>query len=560
MACRGNSKVARALAKRLHHARCVQLQTNVDANHVFGAPAVEAFATLHKRAALPASGVYRHPIPLRAPSSGEQYAFEVDLDACTGCKACVTACHALNGLDPGEAWRSVDLVVGAEDAAGGLQHVTSSCHHCLDPGCMHGCPANAYVKDPRTGVVRHLDDLCIGCRYCTFTCPYGAPQYVPRLGIVRKCDLCVDRLAGGEAPACVQGCPNEAIRVRLVTPSEVRARAERGDFLPHATHPGLTKPATVYRKRKWPEGARLADFERLRPEEAHLPLALMLVLTQASVGAVVAGQMVQHAGATPASWAGIHAALALGAAVLALGASVLHLGRPLRAWRAILGVGHSWLSREVVAFGLFAALSAGAAAQELGLLPALSPAMRQAWDLGTPAAGAVGLWSSVMLYHRTARPLWNARRVAVRFVLSAVVLGSAATLLCMAITTHGPASAETVRWFRILAVVLIAGTAGKLVAEGAIFLARKRGPGDPLGQAALLLLDTLYQWTVLRFLLGWLGGVVLPVLLLLPQRAGAPLPAAGTAAATALLLAGELVERTLFFRSGVAPGRGGSKR
>src|SRR4051812_17679939 len=67
--------------------------------------AVEAFAHRHARGELPAHEAYRALIPLEAPRAGEQYAFEVDLDACTGCKACVTGCHNRNGLDDDEVWR-----------------------------------------------------------------------------------------------------------------------------------------------------------------------------------------------------------------------------------------------------------------------------------------------------------------------------------------------------------------------------------------------------------------------------------------------------------------------
>src|SRR5205085_3191577 len=144
--------------------------------------------------------------PLAAPGPGEQYAFEVDLDACTGCKSCVVACHALNGLDEDESWRSVGLLQGARTAAF-QQTVTTACHHCVDPACLTGCPVDAYEKDVQTGIVRHLDDQCIGCQYCVLKCPYDVPKYNARLGIVRKCDLCSSRLSAHEAPACAQACP-----------------------------------------------------------------------------------------------------------------------------------------------------------------------------------------------------------------------------------------------------------------------------------------------------------------------------------------------------------------
>ena len=52
----------------------------------------------------------------------------------------------------------------------------------------------AYDKDPITGIVSHLDDQCIGCSYCIFTCPYEVPKFSSSRGIVRKCDLCQGRL------------------------------------------------------------------------------------------------------------------------------------------------------------------------------------------------------------------------------------------------------------------------------------------------------------------------------------------------------------------------------
>src|SRR5262245_52994260 len=78
---------------------------------------------------------YGELLPLAAPRPGEQYAFEVDLDACSGCKACVTACHRLNGLEEGESWRNVGLLHGGTTESPILQHVTTACHHCLEPAC-----------------------------------------------------------------------------------------------------------------------------------------------------------------------------------------------------------------------------------------------------------------------------------------------------------------------------------------------------------------------------------------------------------------------------------------
>src|SRR6187455_1968939 len=75
--------------------------------------AVERFARSHEQHSLPAQArYYRELIPFAEPQPGEQYAFGVDLDACTGCKACVSACHSLNGLQEDESWRRVGTLHG----------------------------------------------------------------------------------------------------------------------------------------------------------------------------------------------------------------------------------------------------------------------------------------------------------------------------------------------------------------------------------------------------------------------------------------------------------------
>src|SRR6185312_3647726 len=174
-------------------------------------------------------GMYRDLLPATPPAAGEQYAFEVNLDQCSGCKACVTACHSLNGLDENETWRDVGLLVSApskpwKPVPAIQQTVTTACHHCVDPACLNGCPVLAYEKDSMTGIVRHLDDQCIGCQYCVLKCPYDVPQYSVKRGIVRKCDMCHSRLAADEAPACVQACPSSAIRIRLISQAELSQR------------------------------------------------------------------------------------------------------------------------------------------------------------------------------------------------------------------------------------------------------------------------------------------------------------------------------------------------
>ena len=307
------------------------------------------------------SPVYRDLIPLEQPGEGEQYSFEVDLDSCSGCKACVAACHNLNGLEEDELWRNVGTLVGGNTELPVIQHVTASCHHCLEPACMHGCPVNAYEKDPITGIVEHLDDQCIGCKYCMFMCPYDVPTYSSKKGIVRKCNMCSDRLAVGEAPACVQACPHEAIKIRKVSREEIIDNSETDQLVPGAPDVHLTLPTTRYNTSKvLPRNLLPNDYYVSKSLHAHFPLVFMLTLTQVAFGVFAACFFVQQM--FPAISSSLLARLdAIGFVTLVAGLNVaiLHLGRPFKAYRAMAGLRTSWLSREILCFNLFAAAASG---------------------------------------------------------------------------------------------------------------------------------------------------------------------------------------------------------
>ena len=150
-----------------------------------------------------------------------------------------------------------------------------------------------------TGIVRHLDDQCFGCQYCTLACPYDAPKFHAGKGIVRKCDMCRDRLAAGEAPACVQACPHEAI----ASGSWTAPRSSRGPRreLPARERRSAIHPADDLLPDEPPDGAgdvAPADDHHVEPEHAHWPLITMLVLTQLSVGGFACELAAAPAGAT----------------------------------------------------------------------------------------------------------------------------------------------------------------------------------------------------------------------------------------------------------------------
>ena len=517
---------------------------------------------------------YRSLLPATPPGPGQQYAFEVDLDRCSGCKACVVACHTLNGLDETESWRDVGLLLGGSRSAPVMQHVTAACHHCIEPACMIACPVNAYEKDPVTGIVKHLDDQCFGCQYCTMACPYDVPKYHPGKGIVRKCDMCSSRLAVGEPPACVQACPHQAIVIRVVNQQQVIEDAEAAVFLPAAPDPQITLPTTTYKTRHpFPRNLLPADYFCVNPQHAHMPLVIMLVLTQLSVGAFIAGLVCEGLVSGPLALAlrPLQAANALLFGLVALAASLFHLGRPQFAFRAVLGLRHSWLSREIVAFGVFAALASMYAAVVFAIQYLATDSLAQSGNgarwvdwLGWSVAssGAIAVFCSIMIYVFTQRECWSPLRVSVRFVLTAALLGIAATWLSILVTIFASPSellSGLIHEFGpMLCRTLIFVAIVKLAWEGAIFRHLLFPRNTPLRRSALLLSRDLSSLTLARFALGLLGGVLMPAMLLGQYATTSRGPGQVQFVLTTGLLflaclAGELLERYLFFAACAAP-------
>jgi formate dehydrogenase iron-sulfur subunit len=529
--------------------------------------AVEEFAQWHQQESAPLqSRFYRNLLPATAPKEGQQYAFEVDLDACSGCKACVVACHNLNGLEAHETWRSVGLLLGGSDPLPILQHVTTACHHCVEPACLDGCPVEAYEKDPVTGIVRHLDDQCIGCQYCILKCPYDVPKYSAAKGIVRKCDMCSNRLAVGEAPACVQSCPNQAIRITVVNKIDAVMNAEANLFLPGAPEPRYTLPTSVYKaKRALATNLLPADYFAAAPQHAHIPLVVMLVLTQMSVGSLLVDQLLSvwtHATQSrPIDFSrglDVGAALALG--VIGLGASIFHLGRPWLAYRAIIGWRTSWLSREVLAFGAFASLAviyAGLVGWA-SLTSARIPVLERIVGGAVVMAGLLGVLCSMMIYVSTRRVYWSAGNTGPKFFLTCVILGSAVVLFMHSIVAAS--SGNTMQLSssdRIICIGLAVASGAKLLAEASIFAWLGTTTLTPLRRTAMLMMGVLRRVALIRFVSGFLGGVVAPLLLWVMF----PIGSSGSTGfvllfATAIVslnLTGEILERYLFFSAVIAP-------
>lgn len=309
--------------------------------------------------------------------------FRLDLDLCTGCGACAVACAIENELDWGTSWRWIETF-NAERAPGlPVHHLSLACNHCADAPCKERCPALAYHRDPISGAVLLDPERCIGCRYCTWACPYDAPRYDADAGVVSKCTFCHHRQVEGLTPACVSQCPTgalswgdmDALEGEGAVPGFPRTDADPSiRFVPRADGDAGPEQAEVL--------SALAVVPPPRaPESAtslasEWPLVAFTLLVPSLVGLMVTVQ----------GRALLSLPVFVGLAALAAAASMLHLGRKLRAWRAVLNLRRSWLSREVALFGAFVAASTAVLAfAETALAPAAAPG----WLVGAAAASGV---------------------------------------------------------------------------------------------------------------------------------------------------------------------------
>lgn len=140
--------------------------------------------------------------PLSAAKIGAKGRVLFNPSSCRACKVCEVACSIAH---EGEArpflarinityseFQDVDPISGA------------ICAQCEDPPCIEACQVGAMTRDPETGAVIVVRDLCTGCMRCRRACPWDIPKLHPDLKIAIKCDLCSDRDGG---PLCVEVCP-----------------------------------------------------------------------------------------------------------------------------------------------------------------------------------------------------------------------------------------------------------------------------------------------------------------------------------------------------------------
>ncbi len=158
--------------------------------------------------------------------------FLCDTKRCIECNGCVTACK--NENDDALEWGiQRRRVVTLNDGEAGENSISVACMHCTDAPCMAVCPADCF-EHTEDGIVLHNKDLCIGCGYCLFACPFGAPQFPKQeafgeRGKMDKCTFCAggpetesgseeerlkygaNRIAEGKLPMCAELCSTKAL-------------------------------------------------------------------------------------------------------------------------------------------------------------------------------------------------------------------------------------------------------------------------------------------------------------------------------------------------------------
>ncbi len=415
------------------------------------------------------------------PDRYKQHGFYFNADNCISCHACESACSEKNDLPAHLAYRAVGYIEGGSFPSYTRLNISMACNHCDDPVCLKGCPTRAYTKFAEYGAVLQDPDICFGCGYCTWVCPYNAPQLDMTKGHVHKCNMCVDRLEEGLKPACSSACLAGALDFGVIetTPEN---RQQLKTQIPGFPSPGMTNPNIRFQqtkslpnemkrtdsiplkyRREGSAGEYVAELDSSDADtnkywnlkkllSSHENAHIIFTLTsQAVIGAFLLLMFGADIGVASITNSFIHSFVPVMATLfiiftIGMVKLNLHLGKPLRFYRGMNNWRLSPLSREIAGvtlfyigfasygvfnsfelFGLFNNIDV----LNVSILEMLLTASAVAAVLG----GIAGLYYMVKLYLIPARPYWNHWQTASSFVSTALVFGATSIAFIASIAT-----------------------------------------------------------------------------------------------------------------------------
>ncbi len=412
------------------------------------------------------------------PNRYKQHGFFFNADNCIACHACEAACSEKNDNPAHISFRSVGFVEGGTYPAYQRINISMACNHCDDPVCLKGCPTRAYTKYAEYGAVLQDPDICFGCGYCTWVCPYNAPQLDPVKGQVSKCNMCVDRLEVGLKPACVSACLGNALDfgvVENIPENRTQAKTEIPGFpRTDITHPNIRfqqtrttqrdmsrvdqSPVKYHREENSENFKPVADakpgvkrewnWKKLlgSHENAHIAFTLSAQTVIAAFLIMLSGYVFEPAAALLRGSAMLPGLLVM-IVLMSFGLFKLnmHLGKPHRFYRGFYNLRHSPVSREIagvsafytglLGYGLFALL----AVFDTGYTNYIQIVQIFFAAIGVLGAGFGGYFM-YKLYRIEARPFWNHMNTATSFCATGLVLGSlllaALVLVFSSMTMH----------------------------------------------------------------------------------------------------------------------------
>lgn len=446
------------------------------------------------------------------PNRNKQHGFFFTADNCIGCHACEAACSEKNDNPPHLAFRSVGYVEGGSFPDHKRMNISMACNHCDDPVCLKGCPTGAYRKHAEYGAVLQDPETCFGCGYCTWVCPYNAPQLDPVKGQVSKCNMCVDRLEVGLKPSCVSACIGNALDfgvIENIPENREQCKTQIPGFPdPEITHPNIRfqqikdMPMEMHRTDAVPvkyhrdeKGNYQPVVDQKQGQAKHWnlaklnsrenPLVLFTLLAQAAYGLFLIPFLgallgIDSLGRFVASGMFLPLTVtALAMTAVALLLSVGHLGKPKRFYRGFNNLRYSPMAREGFGLSLFAAgcgltalfaLPGNQWASDLinsvlglDLLALTATLPLSAWVNGagifTLLAGFGGLFYMNRCYQIKARPFWHHLQTATSFTGNSLSLGAfVGGAMVLATLVYGQTSAALItQAAQVFAGVFIVG-------------------------------------------------------------------------------------------------------